>query len=225
MSGFSSCYNSLPEAVLLTASTELTGDNPFEATFTNGDNEENLKSVIYSCTLNSEDKTILSCNLNPSSSRDDLTYTLSSFTDGTVTLTLASEQTTLTISTGVTIDLDSSLQTNQKVNTADNTRNKFVVTIKEGSSPSIYSEKNDASVISCTNKSDDPTRLECSTDYMTESKDYQIYYKNICGEFKELLKVTNEINEVIIQSLTINGKEGCSINADNLKEIVFTTST
>ena len=59
---------------------------------------------------------------------------------------------------------------------------------------------------------------------MKESKDYQIYYKNICGEFKELLKVTNEINEVIIQSLTINGKEGCSINADNFKEIVFTTS-
>ena len=221
MSGFSSCYNSLPEAVLLTASTELTGANPFVATFTN---EENLKSVIYSCTLNSEDKTILSCNLNPSSSRDDLTYTLSSFTDGTVTLTLASEQTTLTILTGVTIDLDSSLQANQKVNTADNTRNKFLVLIREGSSPSIYSEKNDARVISCTPQSDSPTLLECSTDYMTESKEYQIYYKNICGEFKELLKVTNEINEVIIQSLTINGKEGCSINADNFKEIVFTTS-
>ena len=94
MSGFSSCYNSLPETVQLTASTALTGANPFVANFTNGDNEENLKSVRYSCTLNSEDKTKLSCNLDPSSSRDALTYTLSSFTDGTVTLTLASEQTT-----------------------------------------------------------------------------------------------------------------------------------
>ena len=155
MSGFSSCYNSLPEAVLLTASTELTGANPFVATFTNRDNEENLKSVIYSCTLNSEVKTILSCNLNPSSSRDALTYTLSSFTDGTVTLTLESEQTTLTISTGVTIDPD--LQ--QKTQTVTKSSPKVIINVNELSScPSFYYGNNeDTSISSCQKK--DPTEM------------------------------------------------------------------
>ena len=51
----------------------------------------------YSCTVNSEDKTKLTCARDENSSYYALKYTLSSFTDGTDTLTLAFEQTSVTI--------------------------------------------------------------------------------------------------------------------------------
>ena len=166
------------------------------------------------------------CSLDMKQSESEIsisgTYTVESITasDGNNSLAFSLPINTLKIASDYVVLNE---QTDQTVNTADNANISFNVIVKDASAvPSIYVENDENSLLTCTEK--DSTTLVCTVKYMTESKEYQIYYKDVCSVLKPLLKVTNVINTIVIQSLTISGYEGCSINVNDLKEIYMKTA-
>lgn len=112
--------------------------------------------------------------------------------------------------------------TQEKEQTVDRTNKQFKVELAEESidTPLIYAGSDNDSEINCERSS---TTLTCTPDKtnMPSSGEYEIYYKNLCGELLPTGIIVKYISSIQILKLELSNNEQCS--SEEINEFTITT--